>query len=74
VIALAPLVVLTLAGVLFILITPALASYAFLGLVGNFSGAAGDVYSATRLLKQPTSVLIEDTEAGFRIWELESPV
>ncbi|MBA2285070.1 MAG: DUF3267 domain-containing protein [Ktedonobacteraceae bacterium] len=73
VIALAPLVVLTLAGVVFLLIAPALASYVFLGLVGNFSGAAGDIYSAARILKQPTGTLIEDTETGFRTWELESP-
>ncbi|MDQ2905808.1 MAG: DUF3267 domain-containing protein [Ktedonobacteraceae bacterium] len=72
VIALAPLVVLTLAGIVFILIAPALASYVFLGLVGNFSGAAGDIYSAVRILKQPTGTLIEDTETGFRAWELSS--
>src|SRR6266496_961339 len=70
VVGLAPLVVITLAGIVFTLLYPGLAAYTLLGTVGNFSGAAGDVWVAKRLLRQPADVLVEDTEAGYRVWEI----
>ncbi len=73
VVGLAPLVVITLAGIVFTIVSPALASYTIFATVGNFSGAAGDVWVARRLLRQPRSVLVEDTEAGYRAWELTAP-
>ena len=70
VVGLAPLVVITVAGIIFTLLYPGLAAYTLLGSVGNFSGAAGDVWVAQRILRQPTDVLVEDTEAGYRVWEI----
>ena len=70
VVGLAPLVVITLAGIIFTLVSPALATYTIFATVGNFSGAAGDVWAVWRLLRLPPSVLVEDTASGYRIWEL----
>jgi hypothetical protein len=70
VVGLAPLVVITLAGILFTLISPALASYAIFATVGNVSGAAGDVWVVRKLLRRSPSILVEDTESGYRAWEL----
>ncbi len=70
VVGLAPLVVITLAGIIFTLVSPALASYIIFAIVGTISGAAGDLWVAWRLLRLPHSVLVEDTEAGYRAWEL----
>lgn len=68
-IGLAPLVVITLAAILFILLAPALASYTLLAAICNFSGAAGDVWAVAQLFRYPSHVLVEDTETGFIIWE-----
>ena len=73
VVGLAPLVVITLAGIIFILIAPLLASYTLFALIGNFSGAAGDIWVVRRLLRRPRSILVEDTEVGYRAWELTEP-
>jgi len=70
VVGLAPLIVITLAGILFILISLVLASYTLFALIGNFSGAAGDIWVVRSLLRQPPTVLVEDTEVGYRAWEL----
>ena len=70
VVGLAPLVVITLVGIILILISPVLASYTLFALVGNFSGAAGDIWVVRKLLRRPRSILVEDTEAGYRAWEL----
>ncbi len=70
VVGLAPLVVITLAGIIFTLISPVLASYTLFVTIGNISGAAGDVWSVRRLLRLPATVLVEDTEAGYRVWEV----
>lgn len=70
VVGLAPLVVLTLAAIVLTLILPGLASYVLFGTVGNFSGAAGDVWVARRLWRQPAHVLIEDTQSGYIAWEI----
>ncbi len=73
VVGLAPLVVITLAGIIFTLISPALASYTLFATVGNVSGAAGDVWTVRKLLRRSRSILVEDTEAGYRAWELTDP-
>ena len=70
VVGLAPLVVITLAGIILILLSPVLASYTLFALIGNFSGAAGDIWVVRRLLRKPSSILVEDTESGYRAWEL----
>lgn len=70
VVGLAPLVVITLAGVIFTLLSPVLASYTLSVTVGNISGAAGDFWSVRRLARLPATTLVEDTEAGYRAWEL----
>ena len=70
VIGLAPLIVITLAGIIFILFSPILASYTLFALIGNFSGAAGDIWVVRKLLRRSRSILVEDTEAGYRAWEL----
>jgi hypothetical protein len=68
-VGLAPVVVITLAGIVLTVLAPGVASYTLLGTVGNFSGAAGDVWTTMRLLRQPGDALVEDTESGFRVWE-----
>ncbi len=70
VVGLAPLVVISLAGIIFTLLSPALASYTIFATVGNVSGAAGDVWVVARLLRQPETTLVEDTETGYRVWEI----
>ncbi len=69
-VGLAPLVVITLTGIILTLSVPVLASYLLLATTGNFAGAAGDVWVAIRLLRQSNQVLIEDTDVGYRVWEL----
>ncbi len=71
VVGLAPLVILTLAAIVLTLASPGLASYVLFGTVGNFSGAAGDVWVAWRLWKQPSRILIEDTQTGYTAWEID---
>jgi len=63
-------VIITVAGIIFTLLSPALAVYTLLGTIGNFSGAAGDLWVAQRLLLQPKDGLVEDTDAGYRVWEI----
>lgn len=70
VVALAPVVVITLAAILFTVLSPVLASYTLLASISNFSGAAGDVWMAAKLLRQPRHVLVEDTETGYIVWEV----
>lgn len=71
VVGLAPLVVITVAGVLLTLFAPILASYLLFATVGNVAGAAGDVLVAARLWRRERNVLVEDTESGYRVWKLE---
>ncbi|HTI15092.1 MAG TPA: DUF3267 domain-containing protein [Dictyobacter sp.] len=73
VVGLGPLVVITLAGIIFTLLAPGLASYALFATIGNFAGAAGDVWSVHRLGALPADILVEDTETGYIAWELAQP-
>jgi hypothetical protein len=70
VIGLAPVVVITLAGIIFTLLSPTLSPYILLATVGNLSGAAGDIWVVRRLRTLPSSTLVEDLETGYRVWEM----
>ena len=70
VVGLAPLVVISLAGIIFTLLSPTLAFYTIFATAGNLSGAAGDVWVVARLLRQPETTLVEDMETGYRVWEI----
>ena len=71
VIALAPLVVISLAGIILMLLAPSLATYALFAIVGNISGSAGDIVAARKLRHLPRNVLVEDTETGYCAWKVE---
>lgn len=73
VVGLAPLVIITLVALLLTFFSPVLASYTFFANLSNFSGAVGDVWVASRILRQPARILIEDTDAGYRAWEILPP-
>ncbi len=70
VVGLAPLVIITLAALVLTLFFPLLASYTLFANLSNFSGAVGDVWVATRISQQPAHILVEDTDAGYRAWEI----
>jgi hypothetical protein len=68
-IALAPLVGITLAAMLLMLIVPqGLAYYVGIAAVLNAGGAIGDLWSTWLLLRYPSSVLVRDEADGFRIY------
>ncbi len=69
-VGLAPLVVISLAGSVLIFLAPTLAPYGQLALIGNFSGAAGDLWAARILLRQPPTTLVQDTTSGFEVYAL----
>jgi hypothetical protein len=70
VVGLAPLVVITLAGIILTVLAPTIAVYTLAITVGNISGAAGDVLAAQHLWRMSPDVLVEDTNDGFRVWEI----
>ncbi|HEY0753264.1 MAG TPA: DUF3267 domain-containing protein [Ktedonobacteraceae bacterium] len=70
IIALAPCVLISLAGIVLTLLVPTLAPYFLFALVGNVSGAAGDIWMAQRLHLLPAASLVEDLETGYRAWEV----
>lgn len=70
VVGLAPMAVITLAGIVLTLIAPVVAAYTLAITVGNVSGAAGDVWSVARMLRLPATTLVEDTDSGYRVWEV----
>jgi hypothetical protein len=72
VVGLAPLVIITIAALILTLFFPLLASYTLFANLSNFSGAVGDVWVATRIAQQPAHILVEDTDAGYRAWEVIS--
>ncbi|GHO83265.1 DUF3267 domain-containing protein [Dictyobacter formicarum] len=69
-VGLAPLVFLTLLGIMVTICYPGPASYLLLAFAGNFAGAAGDVVVAQRVARLSKAVLIEDTEVGYTAWEI----
>jgi hypothetical protein len=69
-VGLAPFVLLSLAGIALIVLAPAFAPYVQFALIGNASGAAGDLWAARILWLQPSAVLVEDTATGFTLYGL----
>lgn len=69
-VGLAPLVVITVLGIVFTCLAPVAASYILLATVGNVSGAAGDILVAWRLRHLSPHVLVEDTDTGYRAWNI----
>jgi hypothetical protein len=69
-IALTPLVALTIAGVLITWYFPDLGALLWLALVGNISGAAGDLEAVSQLRAMPRATLIADTATGFVAYAL----
>jgi hypothetical protein len=65
VVALAPLVALTAAGVMLTWLAPNLGALLLFGFAGNVAGAVGDLEAAAQLRTLPKSALIEDTATGF---------
>lgn len=64
-VALSPLVVLSLAGGVAIWLSPWLGAYLLLALVGNVSGAVGDLAAAAGMRGLPAGALIADTATGY---------
>ena len=71
IVGLAPLALISLGGIALMALAPTAAPFVQLGLIGNFSGAAGDLWAARVLLRQPPRMLIQDTSTGFEVYELE---
>ena len=69
-IAIAPFVVISVAGIVLTLLAPTISPYLLFALVGNASGAAGDLWMAQRLRTLPSTALVEDVETGYRAWEV----
>lgn len=70
VVGLAPLVVVSIVGIVVTLLSPALGAFIIFATVGNCAGAAGDVWVAWRLWRLPRSIIVEDVETGYRAWEI----
>jgi hypothetical protein len=70
VVGLAPLVIITILALLLTFFSPVLASYTLFANLSNFSGAVGDLWVASRILRHPPRILVEDTDAGYRAWEI----
>ncbi|HKT39048.1 MAG TPA: DUF3267 domain-containing protein [Ktedonobacterales bacterium] len=64
-VALAPLVILTAAGIVLTWFAPNLALYLLLGFTGNVAGAVGDLAAVAALRRLASDTLIEDTATGF---------
>jgi hypothetical protein len=69
-IALAPFVVISLFGIVLTILAPTISPYLLFALVGNVSGAAGDIWMVQRLRVLPSTTLVEDVETGYRAWEV----
>jgi hypothetical protein len=74
-ILIAPLLVISLGGVLLMPVTPGILRGPLLAvLVTNASGAVGDLSALWQLLRFPGDILIADTGAGFEAYEPDSAV
>ncbi|MGH7321847.1 MAG: DUF3267 domain-containing protein [Candidatus Rokuibacteriota bacterium] len=62
---LAPLVILDAVALVLLAVWPAARGVAYLALLVNTTGAAGDLWSAAALARVPADALIRDTRAGF---------
>ena len=70
-VALAPLVVLTVVGVVITALWPAWATWLWFGFAGNISGAVGDLLTASETRRLPKGALIEDNEAGYTAYVVD---
>jgi hypothetical protein len=70
VVALAPLVALTLAGAGVVWLAPTVGAYLLLALAGNVAGAVGDLVAARDMGSLPRDVLIADTATGYEAYLL----
>lgn len=64
-VTLAPLVVLTVAGIAVTWLAPHVGAYLVLGLAGNVSGAVGDLVAVENLRHLHSRALIADTQIGY---------
>ena len=64
-VALAPLVVLTVAGIVITVLWPQWATWLWFGFAGNISGAVGDLATASEVRHLPLGTLITDNETGY---------
>ncbi len=71
VVALAPLVALTLAGLVVIWLAPNVGACVLLGIAGNISGAVGDLAVVNEVRRLPPHTLIADTETGYIAYSVE---
>lgn len=71
VVALAPLLALTAAGVVVAALAPNLAALLLLAFAGNVSGAIGDLVVARSISKHPGGTLIADTETGYIAYRVD---
>lgn len=70
-VALAPLVVLTVVGVVITALWPQWATWLWFGFAGNISGAVGDLLTASETRRLPRGALIEDNEAGYTAYVVD---
>ena len=70
-VALAPLVVLTVVGVVITALWPAWATWLWFGFAGNISGAVGDLMTASETRQLPRGALIEDNAAGYTAYMVD---
>jgi hypothetical protein len=74
VIALAPLIVITLLGMLLILLTPgSMVFYIVIGAALNIGGAIGDVWMTVIVLRYPPTALVQDEADSIRVFTVDSP-
>ena len=72
VISIAPLVVISLAGIGLMAAFPSIAHWIFLPFVLNASGAVGDLWVTRNVLRYPKHVLLEDRKTGLIIYGKET--
>lgn len=72
VIAIAPLVVISLVGIVLMAALPSIAHWIFIPFVVNASGAMGDLWMTRNALRYPEHVLLEDRKTGLIIYGKET--
>lgn len=70
-VALAPLAALSVAGGAAIWLNPQLGAYLLLALVGNVSGAVGDLVAALGMRRLPEGTLVADTATGYEAYVVD---
>lgn len=71
VVALAPLVALSLAALVVAALVPNIAAWLLLAVAGNVSGAVGDLDIVRSIRQQPDDTLIADTESGYIAYRIQ---